>query len=404
MKIINKEEIANLSKKQRIILAATIFLIVFLIILVIVFFLTNREKGKRDEVSLRQPIPSITKEEEEREGEIVDQSEIKATLAPKGKTHLSSKDIIKEILEFIDSQRNPDGFYNYVAHYEDQCRKEEGEQVCPFGGFRFFRTTNAWTALAYINAYQIFQDESYLSQAKKDLEKLLFFCQQEPSECLKDFTPLLKLYKITSDEKLLNFLKTSGELLLTTSANQSMPSIEARKLAFLYDLTQDTRFLDEAKKRLELSKISLEDMRSIQEADQKNVIIGYNQYQCQHSLSALSFYETTGEEKYLEEAELFLQEIILKEDNPRFNSVYAILSCVEALQGFHRVTSRARHYTSASKLLLFLLQNYWDSSYNKKFYGEGMILELKNSAMNSLSGSTWVINLLSKRPFSNWPL
>lgn len=316
---------------------------------------------------------------------------------------LSSKEIIKEILNFIDSQRNPDGFYNYVSHYEDQCRGEGENRVCPFKGTRVFPTTNAWTTLAYVGAYQVLQDESYLSQAQEDMQKLLAFCQKNPEECLWDLVPLFKFFKEIPDEQLLDFLKGQGGLLLTTSEEAPVSlETEVRELAFLYDLIADSSFLNEAKRRLESSRASLENIRVFYEAKELQVPMGAGWYRCEYPLAALTFFRASGEEEYLQDAQQLIQEIDLEKNYSQFEFVSSLLPCVETLQELHKISDEEKHRDLASEILHYILLKSWDSAYTPKIYGEGMILattrDLTSEILekNLLTDSAYLVYLLSK--------
>jgi len=324
------------------------------------------------------------------------------------KTTLSSKEIIKETLQFIEGQRLDYGFYNYTAYvsprtYEEEKKIAEGkakeEELLLSPRSNFLPMTNSWTTLAYLAAHKVFQDQSYFEQAREDSQNLLAFCREEDLGCQFDLQGLIELYNIAPSEDILEFLQDSGEELLTNPPSDSLTlNIAARELAQLYQLTDDARFVNEAKNQLELAEEKSKDYRLLYTLSNSSLSgeqVEVHGDVCWNTLAGLEIHKVSGEEKYLAEVENKLQQIDLQGNYSQFDTPRALEPCVETLQELYQITGKENYQRLARETLIYLLKNHWDSFHNKKFFGEGMVLVLKNSKLNVLPDSAYIIVLLS---------
>ena len=370
-----KEKIKNLPKRKKVLLV-----VAFITILIALIFVFSQRTGDRKEEFVQKPpsseqaSQSITKgffskiaQFFGREEKIESQPLDKITPSPLPTPAMPT---IKEILDYIESQHRDDGFYNYLSHYDEQCKQKEGETVCPFEGEKMFPTTNAWTALAYLSGYQALGNPEYLNLAKRDMDKLIAYCQNNPEECLWVLVQAARLYEISADSRYLDFLKMEGEILLTTSDPYPLLlDIETRQLAMLFGITNDKRYLEEAKRRLVLSENNFGQREVLYKTGED---FPFPQKACWQMLAKLEISKQTDDKTYLEEVKNFLAKANLNimANFISFPHPIEIQPCIETYFELAKISGEKKYYQEGKFLFEKFIKTFWDGKETKLIYGE----------------------------------
>lgn len=304
---------------------------------------------------------------------------------PKEEGGMTGLEIARLTSDYIDSQITTDGIYSYSSHCEPNC---------PQGFSGAFHTTNAWTSLAYTGLFSATRDKSYLDNAKRDADVLIDWCTDKTSECLWVLVQIVELYKVTNDVKYLNFLTNTGDVLLETPAFEHgmISAIESRELALLYELTGDTKYLDESLVRLGKSK-------SLAESSQ--ILYAFGDFEvhdtvCWNVLAEAELYAVTQDDKYLENVDLFFTKSNVKKYTNQLIFLSNIQPCIESLLTLYDATDDVKYKEDAIAMAEYIITNTWDSAESKKTYGEGAFLMESGSTLNSLTDSGYMVFLLSK--------
>lgn len=337
------QEPKKFSKKLLIIAVAAVILVI--IVAALVFFLTGSNKKQSNiPTTVSDSFPyTVVNAKGEKNTEVI-------------------REMAAEISDYVLSQRQADGYYNYLAHYNEQCEEENGEDKCPFSGVNMFETTNAWTALALFSGSQILDDPQLLDEANKDLVKLQEYCAQDRTQCNWVLAQPAIIYQATENLELLEFLKLQGEILLTSppSDDAMLTAIEARELALLYEITQDTRYIVAAQNRLNLASQKLNDQPDLYpETTQR-----FAQSSCWVSLANAEISKTTQNSQGDTNTQAFLQNGNIEENFKSFPSPIDIQPCVEsyALSG---------NSSQTNTLTEKFIQNFYDGKERKLIYGKG---------------------------------
>lgn len=297
------------------------------------------------------------------------------------------KEMAREISDYVLSQRRDDGYYNYLAHYKEQCVGEK----CPFNGVDVFKTTNAWTALALFSASQILEDSNLLSQAKTDLNKLEEFCAIDRKECNWVLAQPAIIYQTTQDPELLEFLRIQGETLLSSapSDNTMLVAIEARELTLLYEIFQDTRYIVAAQNRLLLSSQKLDDERDLYPSQ----TLKFSESSCWVSLANAQLASTTQNEQEKNNTKVFLGNGRISE---HFNYFYQPITIQPCIESYAIIGSSSE----AKSILMQFIDNFYDGQKRKLIYGEGGTIfqpdsESKLVGLTDSSYTLYLLNLIN---------
>jgi len=293
--------------------------------------------------------------------------------------------VLEKTLNYIQSQYRTDGYYDYYPDYEKFCPPEKNKEECPFGGAQMFETTNAWTALAYLAAYKVEKKPEYLDYAKRDLDRLMEYCQKDPRECLWVLVQFVEAYKVTGEQRYLSFLKDEGEVLLTFSdLNAMLKGIEVRELALIGELTGEERFFSEAETRLTearaLTTTSKFLFYTVNPSNERTYVYPHT---CWNILAGIELYKRPGKEKGLGEIEDFLEKIRMTKTFGGFLSPPDIQPCIEGkfiLDG-----------GEGKQLLDLFIDRFWQEAvfpYQKE--------QRKEIEMKVLTDSCYLVHLLGK--------
>ena len=372
IKVENNPPLSNvlvslLNKKKPLIILIVLLLIITIALLAVMFKSAQLKQGSKTPEQNTTVSPSV---------------------ATKTINEKKYKEIIKESIAYIESQRRPDGFYEYVAHYDEQCTLKDGKKDCPFGGTRMFETTNAWTALAHFAAYKALGDKSELEKANRDLAKLIDWCAPDPKKCLWVLAQPAIIYQDTKDPKILNFLKPQGLALLSSapSTDTMLVAIESRELALLYEIFQDSKFLSASNNRLSLASRGLNDQQNIY----INTPIKFAEYSCWVALANGELSVATKNAEKKNNTLVFLENGKILQNFSNFYNPIQIQPCIETY-------SLIGSDVEAKNLLDKFILGFYDGKKEKLIYGEGgtVFQQKNNSKMIVLTDSAYTIFLLS---------
>ncbi len=294
---------------------------------------------------------------------------------------IDAKKIVQESAKYLTSQKRDDGYNNYIAHFDTVCNNSA---QCPFGINNVLPINNSWSALGFYSASKVLNDKSYLELAKKDLVNLNQYCTSNIEECL---WVLAQPSIIQKDEKgtiMTALLNEAGEKLLSKSdANNIMIlSIEARELALLYSLTSNSKFIEEAQKRIQLAQIVVSAAYS---QNNNSLQQSLNPLQaCWYTLGSAEIARATGKPEYLQEALRIEKDLEFKSTvlNSHF-SVY-IEPCVETYILLSELTADTYYKDQAYIIFKQLIENFWDSSERPLVWGEGGITTVSKKNLSSI--------------------
>lgn len=349
-------------------------LILILLLLIMVFFFIFMLKNRLSQQGSKIPAQNTT---------------VTPSISAKIASDKKYKEIIKEAITYVESQRRPDGFYDYIARYDEQCTLKDGKKTCPFGGTRMFETTNSWTALAHFAAYKALGDKSELQKANRDLTKLTDWCSLDPKKCLWVLAQPAIIYQDTKDPKILDFLKSQGEVLFSSipSTNTMLVAIESRELALLYEIFQDTKYLNASNNRLALASRGLNDQQNIYGSSP----LKFAESSCWISLANGQLSTATKNEKEKSNTLAFLDNGKILQNFNNFYNPVQIQPCIET---YFQIGSN----TEAKNLLEKFIVGFYDGGETKLIYGEGGTVFQQNSRLKMivLTDSAYTVFLLSK--------
>lgn len=333
-------------------------------------------------------------------------SGIKKEEAPKSTTKSNPiidreyiKNSAREIVDYINSQRRPDGYYEYMAHYDENCTIKNGAKKCPFDSTRMFETTNAWAALGNFAAYKILGDQKYLDQSFKDLKKLEEWCKKDRSKCSWVLMQPSIIFDDTKSEDLKKFLNLQSEVLMAQrpSKNSMLAAIEARELFKLANMFPNKNLAIEAKERLSFS------MKNIYMDENYIVkdVPGFSSSTCWISLAYIENILVENDNNKINNVIAFLDNAKLDENFNKIKSALFIQPCIESYFLINKYLNKDESYNVKAEILFkMFLESYFDSRLNRKIYGEGGTLSeirtgFADHGMVNLTDSSYTLYLIS---------
>jgi len=266
---------------------------------------------------------------------------------------------------FVESQKRPDGYYNYVYDYEGQCSDENGNKTCPFGGIQMFETTNSWAALANFSAYKISNNQIYLDKALADIQKLDEYCAKDRKQCLWVLVQPSLIYEATQNAQILAFLRSQSLALKTEllSENLMLAAIQVRSMYKLGDILNDRTLISRADSLLPQLSQSLS-----REANLFPENVGrFGQSSCWVALANLNSPSAS-----FENIQAFLDNGQFKDNFIYFKNPIEIQPCIEAYFILSEKTGDLSQKLKATELQHLANEAFFDGrNENKKVYGKG---------------------------------
>lgn len=287
--------------------------------------------------------------------------------------------IIKSVADYITTQKTPEGYNNYIAHFNEVCG---GEKVanCPFGSENVMPINNSWSALGYFAAYEATKDEKYLDLMNKDIQSLISYCTPRKNDCLWVLAQPSIIYTGIQSPEILEFINGIGANLLATDFKGSImiQSIRARELALFYEITKDQRYLAAAETVLQEVKQALNTTNT--PSDENLAVASQRSQACWYTLAAAELAVATRDPKYLEEARLI-------DTDPEIQNLYlnvpfsvSVEPCAETYYLIYKITNDPEAYEKGERIVRYLEQNFYDSKENMLVWGENGVTAAKKTA------------------------
>lgn len=285
-------------------------------------------------------------------------------------TMLKVEQRTNSMLDYINTQRQPNGYYQYLAHYDEICREVNGKKECPFAGGRVFPSSNAWTALANFSGSIINDNKTYLNKAKEDIEKLAIYCKDKIDDCRLALVQPFLIYDQTKLHLYKEFILTHAETLLRESdvPLAMIQAIESRELLFIYILTGEDRYRDASIKRLEKAKNILENGTSLYVTKDGYI---FKNSACWVTLAQASFGRLQKDHPEVKEAEAFLESNNVYGNAAGLSQAIEQQPCIDAYFELALVTGNETHAHTGKYFLNNFISSFWDSPEANRVWGEG---------------------------------
>lgn len=325
-------------------LARGIIVVGILIVLLLLFFAPLQRTKKNTAIQVSSPKNSITNSKQ------------------------TEKAIAKASLDFIQNLRRADGYYDYISRYDSQCKTVGGKKTCPFNGLRVFETTNAWSMLAYLGGYTIYNDRNFLDLAIKDFQKLDEWCKLYPKHCSWVLVQPILLQNISPDPSLLAFINREGNDLLTAqSDNLMLTSIEARELAMLHKLTGEQKYIDAAQNRMVQAKVRLATQTDLYHVHESQL----KRQSCWYALAGAQFLTQKSSIVSQDEIVQMLTGADLEKNLINIAEPIEVQPCIEAYFLLAEATGNETYHAYGQRLLNQFIDRFWDNPKKPLLYGEG---------------------------------
>ncbi len=286
--------------------------------------------------------------------------------------------IIKAVADYITTQKTPEGYNNYIAHFNEVCG---GDKVtnCPNGSDNVLPINNSWSALGYFAAYDVTKDDKYFELMNKDVESLMSYCEPRKNDCLWVLAQPSIIYMGTQSPEILSFINSIGANLVATDFKGSVmiQSIRARELALFYQITKNQQYLTAATKAFNEVKQALNATDTMGEDDLTQA--NEKSQACWYTLAAAEMAMATKDPNYLDEARLI-------DTDSEIQSLYlnvpfsvSVEPCAETYYLIYKISNDPIAFEKGERVMRYLEQNYYDSAENKLVWGENGVTAAKKT-------------------------
>ncbi len=297
--------------------------------------------------------------------------------------------IAEKIYDYIQTQRNLDGFYKYASNCEEGCVFYES----------VFNNANTWPTYASVGMYQATKDDKFLIDARRDADRLLAWCDEDPTECIRVTYQVNALGKETGDKKYIDFVVKEADVFLDPENSEiiqtdvvMLKGIDSIQLAQAYDITNNKKYLDASLNKLSESENLLVDEKTV---------YGYNNnlfrnYACWPNLAKLELYKSTEDSKYLMDVINFADGINLPNNIHQLWFMSDIQPCIDLHIQLYQITNDDKYLEGSQKMVETILLTYWDDIDNPKLSGSNAIKSTIDQDWTSITDSSYMIYLLSQ--------
>ena len=310
---------------------------------------------------------------------------------------LSGLEIAKLSVNFFDKMKRDDGTYDYSMNCTDDsgCVKTQENYV----------QSGAWPVLAYAGLYGATSEQQYLQKMNSEASDLLNSCNGNDDECMWILTQVIRAYKISGNVEYLNFVKKLGDRLLTDNNNTDamMTGMEAREFALLYEMTNDQKYLNEARVRLERSKAAWN--VAVDEFNQPVYSSGsftLYRFACLTELGEMEIARVSNDNQALANVINFFNQANIESNYINLQQLTAIQPCVETLLILHDQTGDVKYYDQAKSAMQYIITYRWDSPLQiaTKYNGDGAYLfdPYMGENLKTTTDTGYMIYLLSRMP------
>lgn len=286
-------------------------------------------------------------------------------------------EIAKQSLSFLDKMREPDNMYSFYLKYAS-C-KDNNNTICEKTKIKGnVPSLNTWATFVYLNLYRSTGDNSYLNKAKNEADLTMSLSGDAAPLVL---IPIYEMYQETKDKKYLDFINENGPKILNASSKDFLTkTVEAKILTIMFSLTQDLKYLNEAKVRIFQAEATLKNVthHHLGVAYSFNDQVVYRP-QCLIQIAKMNYYLVRNEQNYLDEVVSFLDKAEVGGFPQLIQATTFINGCIEALMMAHQITGKDSYRVQAENMMNFLLSARYDSEERKLIDGDNGFLFVDNA-------------------------
>lgn len=314
------------------------------------------------------------------------QQSVQTQQAGNGMTGL---EIAGKISTYMDTQRNPDGFYNYTSNCGDNCSFDQ-----------VYNNANTWTTYANIGMYQATGDSKYLDAAKRDADTMLAWCSQDSVQCIRVLYQIDRLYQITGDRKYSDFVTSEARVLIGPNnpytytddpAAAMYSSIDSIELADAYNISGDGTLLSASLEKLSNADAKSKGGQLIFESNGNKFYV----YGCWPQLAKLRLFGVTGDKKYLDGVKAFADAYDMPQMLPSLWFMTDMEPCIDVYQQLGQITGDKAYTDGSNAMITYVLKNFWDTPASVKVAGDNAIKSTQDQTYESITDSSYMVYLLS---------
>jgi uncharacterized protein YyaL (SSP411 family) len=310
---------------------------------------------------------------------------------------MNSLEIAKSSLKFLNDMKRSDGRYDYSTNCNDTSGCTKTGEV--------YTQSGAWAVLAYAGLYDATGDQQYLQKMESEAGDLISACNGKEDECMWVLVQMINAYKTSHNPDYLAFVKNLGDRLLSNNENKDamMSGIEAREFAMLYELTNDQKYLDAARARLEKSKAAWDTA-----VDEYNVPVyssgSFTMYRfaCWTEVGEVEIARVANDSQARANVANFFNSADIENNFRTIDQLSALQPCADGLLKLYAQSGEQKYYDQAKAIMQYIITYRWDSpqSIAKKYNGDGAFLfELYNGEnTKTVTETGYMIFLLSQMP------
>lgn len=314
---------------------------------------------------------------------------------------LSSSEIATQSSLFLDSLRKDNGEYFVIKN----CEENSTYKGCVTTNVFSDTKANAWPLIAYTSLYKIAGNSTYLQKAQKDMQILSNYCSSNQN-CIWILVQMLEYQKVSGDKQYSSLIANLGQQLLTNSQNNStmLLGIEARELAMLYEMNGQQQYLDQAKIRLQESKNlwqnnSADQLQAWLYTDSGQQFYGFA---CWTELAEIEIYQASHDSSYLTNAMSFFDAANVDKHSRTIEQLVALQPCIDSLLKLNSITGNSKYFSEAENASQYVITYRWDPNIPiaEKYNGDGGFLWqlYQNTNTKDVTDTSYMIYLLSQMP------
>lgn len=329
------------------------------------------------------------------------------TPATTATTTLTANEIAIDSLNFLVEMKRTGGRYNYSMNCTDGIG-------CVSNGDSYTQT-GAWAVLAYAGLYQSTSDSQYLQKMNREAIDLINSCSGREDECMWVLTQIIRAYQVSKNPTYLNFAQTLGDRLIA-NGNKSqtldtmIAGIEARELALLYEQTNDQKYLNEARVRLERSKSDWGNLQidPFNEAVYSSSSFTLYRASCWTELGEAEIAKAANDSQARSNVIDFFANANITGNWRSLAQLTAIQPCIETLLNLYQQTGDTQYFGQAKAGMQYIITYRWDSPLQiaTKYSGDGGFLFrlYTGDDEKTTTDTAYMIYLLSQMPNENFAI
>lgn len=313
---------------------------------------------------------------------------------------ITGLEVAKKVVLFLDKQITSAGNFNEVISCKavNSCAPLVQEPL-----------TNSYIILFYRELAQKTNDSSYKNKADKAVEFWTKKCEAAtPTDkvCIRNIFSLAEYYKDSGNERYLKAIPINQVLTLPADTLQAEIDVhKTKKLATLYEITKDKKYLDQAETVVKALTADQVNNDKVNPPLYKEGDFTVREYSFDIvNFEYLPLYEITKDPTYLKAAEEILDrakvtshmEVLIAHNGKRWPILLDILNSLLDIARLD--SSKSSDYTNQAHIIAQqLIDTFWDTPESKKFTGDFGFLGpisswvgTKDTAVNGWLGSQFL--------------